>query len=71
VILLFSNDGSMDVMIDPSGKVHAFWGLGRVLGAEPDGADTTGFSFFPRTHPKSDIGKKETQQVVLLVQVLI
>ena len=42
-----TNDGSVDVMIDATGKVHAFWGLGRVLGAEPDGADTTGFSFFP------------------------
>jgi hypothetical protein len=44
---VLTNDGSVDVMIDPTGKVHAFWGLGRVLGAEPDGDDTTGFSFFP------------------------
>ena len=32
---VLTNDGSVDVMIDPTGKVHAFWGLGRVLGAEP------------------------------------
>ena len=44
---ILTNDGSVDVMIDPTGKVHAFWGLGRVLGAEPDGEDTTGFRFFP------------------------
>ncbi|MDB9881585.1 T9SS type A sorting domain-containing protein [Bacteroidia bacterium] len=41
-----TNDGSVDVMIDASGKVHAFWGLGRILGGTDDAGDST-FFFFP------------------------
>lgn len=40
----FTSDGSVEVLIDNSGSVHAFWGLGRVLNT-----DTTdeSYSFFP------------------------
>jgi hypothetical protein len=43
-----TNDGSVDVMIDSNGDVHAFWGLGRVLGAvsTTDATDTV-INFFP------------------------
>ncbi len=40
----FTNDGTVEVIIDPSGKVHAFWGLGRVL--DDDTSDAS-YSFFP------------------------
>lgn len=40
----FTADGTCDVIIDNSGKVHAFWGLSRVL--DDDTTDTQ-FSFFP------------------------
>lgn len=40
----FTADGTCDVLIDNSGKVHAFWGLSRVL--DDDTTDTQ-FSFFP------------------------
>ena len=39
-----TNDGTVDVIIDPNGKVHAFWGLGRVL--DTDTADDS-YSFYP------------------------
>jgi len=43
-----TNDGSIDVMIDASGSVHAFWGLGRVLAVlNPDDASDTAVNFFP------------------------
>ena len=41
-----TNDGSVDVMIDASGQVHAFWGLGRVMGGIASTGDTS-YSFFP------------------------
>ena len=41
-----TNDGSVDVMIDASGNVHAFWGLGRIVGGTDDAGDST-FFFFP------------------------
>ena len=40
----FTADGTCDVLIDNSGKVHAFWGLSRVI--DDDTTDTQ-FSFFP------------------------
>jgi len=43
---VFTNDGSVDVMIDPNGDVHAFYGRGRVVGGLDDAGDTT-FFFFP------------------------
>lgn len=43
-----TNDGSVDVMIAPDGTVHAFWGLGRIVGGlNPDDAADTTFFFFP------------------------
>ncbi|MGB1038852.1 MAG: hypothetical protein ACPGYY_09420, partial [Bacteroidia bacterium] len=42
-----TNDGSVDVMIDADGKVHAFWGLGRVMGGVDDASGDTTFFFFP------------------------
>ncbi|MES2616907.1 MAG: T9SS type A sorting domain-containing protein [Bacteroidota bacterium] len=39
-------DGSMDVLIDEAGKVHAFWGVNRVLNL--DSTDDS-YSFFPGT----------------------
>lgn len=45
---MYTNDGALDVMIDANGDVHAFWGLGRVLGVvNVDDATDTAFSFFP------------------------
>jgi hypothetical protein len=45
---MYTNDGSVDVMIDASGDVHAFWGLGRVLGVlNPEDASDTVVNFFP------------------------
>ncbi|PCJ67631.1 MAG: hypothetical protein COA58_00405 [Bacteroidetes bacterium] len=41
-----TNDGSLDVMIDASGNVHAFWGLARIVGGTNDDGDST-FFFFP------------------------
>ncbi|MCL9980961.1 MAG: T9SS type A sorting domain-containing protein [Bacteroidia bacterium] len=40
----FTNDGTVDVIIDANGKVHAFWGLGRVF--DDDTANET-YSFYP------------------------
>lgn len=40
----FTNDGTVDVVIDNSGKVHAFWGLARVL--DDDTTDAS-YSFYP------------------------
>lgn len=40
----FTTDGTVDVLIDASGKVHAFWGLSRML--DTDTADQS-YSFFP------------------------
>jgi hypothetical protein len=40
----FTADGTCDVLIDHNGKVHAFWGLSRVL--DDDTTDTQ-FSFYP------------------------
>jgi len=40
----YTSDGSVDVMIDNDGKVHAFWGLARVL--DTDTTDEL-YSFFP------------------------
>jgi hypothetical protein len=40
----FTNDGTCDVVIDNSGKLHVFWGLGRVL--DTDNSDES-YSFFP------------------------
>jgi len=42
----FVCDGSMSVLIDPMGKVHAFWGTSRVL--DEDTTDDS-YSFFPGT----------------------
>ncbi len=42
----FVCDGSLDVLIDNDGKVHAFWGVTRVL--DTDTTDET-YSFFPTT----------------------
>ena len=39
-------DGSMDVLIDNNGKIHAFWGLSRVF--DDDTTDES-YSFFPGT----------------------
>ena len=41
-----TNDGSVDVIIDPTGTVHAFWGLGRIVGGISDAGDSS-FFFFP------------------------
>jgi hypothetical protein len=35
-----SNDGSIDVMIDNAGNVHAFWGLSRAIGSVNTDGDT-------------------------------
>eukprot|EP00918_Siedleckia_nematoides_P078684 GHVU01172224.1.p1 GENE.GHVU01172224.1~~GHVU01172224.1.p1 ORF type:complete len:654 (+),score=26.66 GHVU01172224.1:353-2314(+) len=43
---IYTNDGSLDVMIDASGNVHAFYGRGRVVGGLSDAGDTS-FFFFP------------------------
>jgi hypothetical protein len=43
----FTNDGTVDVMIDLNNNVHVFWGLSRVL---EDDTTTDGFSFFPATN---------------------
>jgi hypothetical protein len=43
---VFTNDGSLDVMVDASGKVHAFYGRGRIVGGISDAGDST-FFFFP------------------------
>ena len=40
----FTADGTCDVLLDHSGKVHAFWGLARVL--DDDTTDAQ-FSFYP------------------------
>ncbi len=40
----FTSDGTVDVLIDNDGKVHAFWGLTRVL--DDDTTDES-YSFFP------------------------
>lgn len=40
----FSNDGSVSVLIDNDGKLHAFWGLSRMF--DDDNSDQS-FSFFP------------------------
>jgi hypothetical protein len=40
----FTSDGTVDVLIDNDGKVHAFWGLTRVL--DEDTTDES-YSFFP------------------------
>lgn len=40
----FTNDGTVDVMLDNSGNMHVFWGLSRVL--DDDTTDDT-YSFFP------------------------
>jgi hypothetical protein len=40
----FTSDGTVDVLIDFDGKVHAFWGLTRVL--DEDTSDES-YSFFP------------------------
>jgi hypothetical protein len=40
----YSNDGSVDVILDESGNIHAFWGLGRVL--DTDTTDES-YSFYP------------------------
>jgi hypothetical protein len=40
----FTSDGTVDVVIDNDGKVHAFWGLSRVL--DEDTTDES-YSFFP------------------------
>jgi hypothetical protein len=42
----FVADGSMSVLIDPMGKVHAFWGASRVM--DDDTTDES-YSFFPGT----------------------
>lgn len=43
---LNTNDGSLDVMIDANGDVHAFYGLGRILGGLDQSGDSS-FFFFP------------------------
>jgi hypothetical protein len=43
---MFTNDGSLDVLIDASGMVHAFYGRGRIVGGISDAGDST-FFFFP------------------------
>lgn len=40
----FTNDGTVDVILDQNGKAHVFWGLGRVL--DTDTSDAS-YSFFP------------------------
>lgn len=40
----FTSDGTVDVLIDNDGKVHAFWGLARVL--DEDTTDES-YSFYP------------------------
>lgn len=40
----YTNDGTCDVMLDPSGNMHVFWGLGRVL--DTDTTDES-YSFYP------------------------
>ncbi len=40
----FTNDGTVDVLLDNNGKMHVFWGLGRVL--DTDTTDQS-YSFFP------------------------
>ena len=42
----FCSDGTMDVLIDPSGNCHVWFGLSRVL---EDDTLTDGFSFYPGT----------------------
>lgn len=41
-----SNDGSVDVVIDNDGNVHAFWGLCRALGSVSTTTGDTGYSGF-------------------------
>lgn len=43
---VMSNDGSLDVMIDAAGVVHAFWGVSSVLGNTNADGDTV-IGFFP------------------------
>lgn len=40
----FTNDGTVDVIIDNNNKLHVFWGLGRVL--DTDTSDAS-YSFYP------------------------
>ena len=40
----FTNDGSVDVLLDKNGNMNVFWGLGRVL--DTDTSDDS-YSFFP------------------------
>ena len=40
----FTNDGTVDVVIDKNNKLHAFWGLARVL--DDDTSDES-YSFYP------------------------
>ncbi|MGB0270152.1 MAG: hypothetical protein ACPGCV_08220, partial [Bacteroidia bacterium] len=40
----FTADGTIDVLIDPNGQVHAFWGLARVY--DDDTSDQS-YSFYP------------------------
>lgn len=42
----FTNDGTVDVIIDNNNKLHVFWGLGRVL--DTDTTDES-YSFYPGT----------------------
>lgn len=42
---MFTNDGAVDVLIDATGTVHAFWGRSQVLGGLTEDGDT-GTSFF-------------------------
>jgi len=39
-----TNDGSVDVLIDDNGKLHVFWGLGRVFN---DDTTDGSYSFYP------------------------
>ncbi len=41
----FTNDGSVDVIIDNDGNMHAFWGLARIL--NDDSTDDGSYSFYP------------------------
>ncbi|MEY4315022.1 MAG: hypothetical protein RI977_399 [Bacteroidota bacterium] len=42
----YTNDGTVDVIIDNNNKLHVFWGLGRVL--DTDTTDES-YSFYPGT----------------------
>jgi hypothetical protein len=45
---IWTNDGSVEVLIDNSGQVHAWWGSFKMF--DPDTTNNSTYSYFPRTN---------------------